>query len=301
MEMPFTQNSVVIGNGTKIFTLADLVRFGMRQTYTIPLMIEYNKPICLESSGDALNSGRICTTFGQAAEQLNASAVQIWVHPMTGAKYVILSRGDFQFQNAVGGQYYLTHANSSNSINLFKGSAIYGGLTLHDSFIGQAAGTNGQMNLGTSNAGTYYNFLSFPVRVSAAVIGTTGTPVNRSIQAFVYQSSLQAFLNSIKNNTTTSVTTSASSNSSVAPININTATTGDRVVTSIEDIPTLNGNQSVRIVKNGNLTINCPAGKTTLEMVGVRTVIVENGNLVLNCNTTYPSGDATSSFAWIVK
>lgn len=73
------------------------------------------------------------------------------------------------------------------------------------------------------------------------------------------------------------------------------------MVSDLENIPTLNGNQNVRIVKNGNLTINCPIGRSTIDMSGVRTIIVENGNLNINCNLTYASNDTSSSYAWIVK
>lgn len=136
MEMPFKENSVVIGNGTKLFTLADIVKFGIQQQYAIPLMVEFSKDACLESSGPALNARKVCTTFGQAASSLNSN-VQIWTHPMNGKQYVILGRGDFQYQTIPGGVFSLAKANSSNSINLFKGSGIYGGLPLQDSFIGQ--------------------------------------------------------------------------------------------------------------------------------------------------------------------
>lgn len=101
MEMPFTQNSVVIGNGTKLFTLADIVRFGIQQNYAIPMMVEYEKDICLESSGEALNSRKVCTTFGQAAESLNTN-IQVWTHPMNGRRYVVIGRGDFQYQDKAG-------------------------------------------------------------------------------------------------------------------------------------------------------------------------------------------------------
>lgn len=91
MEIPFRENSVVIGNGTKLFTLADIVKFGMNQNYTIPLMIEYNKDACLESSGNGLNAKRVCTTFGVAASDLNSN-VRIWTRPLDGQKFVILGR-----------------------------------------------------------------------------------------------------------------------------------------------------------------------------------------------------------------
>ncbi len=60
---------MVLGVGTRAFTLADTVGFGIQTSYSMPLMIEANKEICLQSSGDGLNSERICTTFGDAAKQ----------------------------------------------------------------------------------------------------------------------------------------------------------------------------------------------------------------------------------------
>lgn len=124
----------------------------MKRDFAVPLFIEYEKQICLNAEGAALNVPKtVCTTFGEAVTQIGQTNVQTWTHPMTHVRYVILGRGDFQYQETLGGQYKVYGVVSANNINLFKGSTLYGGLTLHDSFIGQSIGTEGRMWLGTSN------------------------------------------------------------------------------------------------------------------------------------------------------
>lgn len=61
----------------------------------------------------------------------------------------------------------------------------------------------------------------------------------------------------------------------------------------------MNGNKNILAV-NGDLTIECPVGRSIFEMNGVRTVIV-SGNLIIKCNIVYASNDAVSSWAWIAK
>ncbi|MFZ2255497.1 MAG: hypothetical protein WAW59_04060 [Patescibacteria group bacterium] len=136
-----------------------------------------------------------------------------------------------------------------------------------------------------------------PVRVSSALVGTTGTPVNRSIEQFVKttpQSILSGFLGNLSTTTTTSTTTNSSSN--LGNIAVNGATVGNVSASRLDQIPALNGNQNIRAIK-GNLTIeNCV--NNTFVMTGVRTVIVE-GDIIIRCNTVYEN--ALSSWAWIAK
>lgn len=89
-----------------------------------------------------------------------------------------------------------------------------------------------------------------PVRVSGAIVGTTGTPVNRSIEQFVKttpQSILAGFLGTLSTQTTTSTTTNSSSN--LGNIAVNGAVVSDVTATSVNDIPALNGNQNIRAIK----------------------------------------------------
>lgn len=55
---PFMRTSfssgVVIGVGGKVFTLADTVGFGIKTQYTIPLMIEADKRICLQAQDNSI-------------------------------------------------------------------------------------------------------------------------------------------------------------------------------------------------------------------------------------------------------
>ncbi len=63
-KIRFEDNRMVLGVGTKAFTLADTVGFGLRPRFLVPLMIEVNKEFCLASTGDALNIGKLCTVIG---------------------------------------------------------------------------------------------------------------------------------------------------------------------------------------------------------------------------------------------
>lgn len=199
---------------------------------------------------------------------------------------------------------------SASTITLFKGAKLYtipggGAVTLQDAFIGaRVASADGRIALGTENAGSYYNFEHFSVRTSAAIVGTSGTPVNRSIESFVNQSGVAAFLRSLRSDsTTTSATTTANASSSIAPVTVNVSMLGSQRASTTSDLErfAVNGNKNVLAIKNGDLTVECAPGKSTFEMTGVRTVLVENGNIIFKCNTSYASNDTTSSWAWIVK
>jgi hypothetical protein len=47
-KIRFEDNRIVLGNGTRAFTLADEVGFGVKTQYPIPLMLEYDKELCLK-------------------------------------------------------------------------------------------------------------------------------------------------------------------------------------------------------------------------------------------------------------
>ena len=107
--IPFSENRMVLGVGTKAFVLADTVGLGVKTQYAIPLIIEADKKICLESSGNSLNSNRICTTFGNLAP----------VKRFNGKDYVVLGRGDYQIRLA-NGTYALAMADGITNVDLFK-------------------------------------------------------------------------------------------------------------------------------------------------------------------------------------
>jgi hypothetical protein len=136
------------------------------------------------------------------------------------------------------------------------------------------------------------------------MVGTTGTPVNRSIESFVRttpQTILAGFgIGNMNSTTTTSTTTNTVATNNFGTVSLNGVTIGNKSVDEISDIPALNGNQNIRAIK-GDLTVMCPQfGTQVFALTGVTTVIVE-GNIRINCNTAYPSGDTTSSIAWIAK
>jgi hypothetical protein len=136
------------------------------------------------------------------------------------------------------------------------------------------------------------------------MVGTTGTPVNRSIASFVNTNSAtilaQFGIGNVSGTTTTSTTTTSQATNTLGNVSLNGVTIVTKSVDKISDIPALNGNQAIRAIK-GDLTIMCPQfGPQVFALVGVTTVIVE-GNIRINCNTAYPSGDTTSSVAWIAK
>lgn len=62
-KIRFEENRMVLGTGNKAFTIADTVGFGVKTQYAIPLIIEANKQMCLQSSGAGLNSRTICAPF----------------------------------------------------------------------------------------------------------------------------------------------------------------------------------------------------------------------------------------------
>ncbi len=68
-KISFIENRMVLGAGTRAFTLADTVGFGIKTKYAIPLAVEANKSICLDSTGNGLNHTRICTRFGNLVDE----------------------------------------------------------------------------------------------------------------------------------------------------------------------------------------------------------------------------------------
>jgi hypothetical protein len=290
---------MVLGNGTKAFTLADTVGFGISKRFTVPIMIEADKEICLKSSGPALNSETLCTTFGNAAS-LDTSVVT-WTR-YDGQKYVILGNWEFQYQTMTGWPYYVKKLTyKPNNINLFKGSRLYKNswwsmITLNSAFNGRQI-WDGWMTIAT----TTVPLVSLPVRVSWALVWTTSTPVNRSIENFISQTALNSFLASIRASTSlSSTTTNTNTTSSTANINLDIKTVWPKYVTSLADMSTFthNGNQNILAVKGDLTLVGCP--NNTFIMNGVRTIIVE-WNLTIKCNIIYNPTDTTSSFAWIVK
>ena len=92
-RLPFEANGVVVGQGSKVFTLADVVGFGIKQRYTIPLMVEAEKQICLQGSGEAVDNKALCTTFGAAAEEFNRTnntKILTWTRPTDEKRYVVI-------------------------------------------------------------------------------------------------------------------------------------------------------------------------------------------------------------------
>lgn len=79
---------MILGVGTKAFTLADTVGFGIKTQYAVPLIIEADKTICLSSTGANMNSNEICTPFGRYAPD-DAS---IRRENICGTEYIILGK-----------------------------------------------------------------------------------------------------------------------------------------------------------------------------------------------------------------
>ncbi len=228
----------------------------MRTEYAIPMMIEADKRICLKSGGNALNSETICTTFGDAA--LLDPDVVTWTRPIDGKPYVILGQGEFQYQEVIGGPFYVRSTSGPNNIDLFKGSRLYnafngGSITLNSAFFGRQVGSDGTLTIATTSV----NLVSLPVRVSTALIGTTATPVNRSIENFITQASVNAFLTSIR--ASSSLNPQTNLRNDREPVGMTTfqnRQTGDKIVKSLAELETLsvNGNKNILALK-GNLTI----------------------------------------------
>lgn len=269
-------------------------------------MIPADRVFCLRATGgDAVDANTLC------------SPISKYMTPTTvnGQSYVILGNGSYQTRDGTTGAYSNESVrNPISSVKLFKGFDIYplsntqGQVTLRDAFRGI-----GEHN--TRSDITLYNrdpindptgaidIARFPVRVSGALVGTTGTPVNRSIETFVNrntQAMLAQFgIGNVKGTTTTSTTTNTTATNNLGNISLNGVIAHNVTASKLADIPELNGNQNIRAIK-GDLTIdNCGANKT-FTMTGVVTVIVD-GKITFNCNTAYPSGDTTSSWAWIAK
>lgn len=310
-RVAFNDNRMVLGVGTKAFTLADTVGFGIKTQYRVPIMIEADKKTCLQSTGNSLNSEIICTSFG------DASALSSNVHVFTrydGKKYVVIGNGDYQYQTGPLSAFYVNSLQTnSNSINLFKGPVQYqmpngnAGPTLNSAFFARNIGTDGVISLlGCSGSdcstSSVVNLVSLPVRVSSAAVSSIGSSSNRSLETFLNPGNLfTGFLWSTKWYTSTTNSNNNTTVNNNVPLPTIHGIVANPTVTTISELETyaVNGNKNVLAV-NGNLTISCSPGRSIFEMSGVRTVIV-TGNLIIKCNLTYASNDNTASWAWITK
>jgi uncharacterized repeat protein (TIGR01451 family) len=309
-KVPFSDYRMVLGVGTKAFTLADTVGFGIRTQFQIPIMIEESKKICITSTGSSLSPQTLCTTFGEAV------VWQSGIHRFQrfdGTTYVVLGNGDYQYQTGATFPYQQVHLNgNSNNINLFRWATQYtplGGInlgpTLNSAFFWAQVGNDGVISLvactGTNCAPTAtVELVKFDVRVSSAMVSSIGSSSNRSIESFVNMSNpFTGFLGTTSMNTST--TWSNRNNSTNTSVNLPTivGTTGNQSSSGVTDLErfSVNGNRNILAI-SGSLTIeNCP--NNTFVMTGIRTVIV-TGDLVIKCNIGYGTHN-DASWAWITK
>ncbi len=298
-KVAFSDNRMVLGAGTKAFSLADTVGFGIRTQYRVPLMIEADRKICIKSEWASLNSQEICTTFGA-----HATSNQFWTRPIDGKKYVVLGQGDFQYQTTLAWPYSVENIANPNNVVLFKWATQYQtkfgniGPTLNSAFFGKSTGTDGTIGLFTD---TGIDLVRLDVRVSGVVVSSIGSVSNRAIETFLNTSPFADFLGtSVVMNTST---TSNNTNTTPTPVMTLPTLVGGTAgsATSVAELEryAVNGNRNILAVA-GDLTIACPTGSTVFMMSGVRTVIV-SGNLIIRCNVAYASSDTTSSWAWIAK
>lgn len=113
-KIRFEENRMVLGAGTRAFTLADTVGFGIKTQYVIPLIVEANKSICLDSTGIGINHTRICTQFGN----LVSDAYKFTPYGST-TQYVLIGRGDFQIKTSATG-YSGYSSTAPNNVTLFR-------------------------------------------------------------------------------------------------------------------------------------------------------------------------------------
>ena len=144
-KVAFSANGVVTGVGGKVFTLADTVGLGVKTQFAIPIMLEAEKRICLDGSDVGIIDGtRICTTFGEAAAL--SDDITVFTRPTDNRRFVIIGRGDYQYQPSIGANYVKLTSNSASSINLFRGARQYQtaagniGPTLNSAFQGRTPG-----------------------------------------------------------------------------------------------------------------------------------------------------------------
>jgi hypothetical protein len=113
-KIRFEDNKMVLGVGTRAFTLADRVGFGIKQMYNIPLLIEVDKFVCLKSGGTSMNANNVCTTFGALAP----SNMEVMVAGVK--KYIIIGNGDYQIRQTDGTYIQYTKVGNPNNVDLFK-------------------------------------------------------------------------------------------------------------------------------------------------------------------------------------
>lgn len=304
-----SDHQIVVGKDTNVFSLADQLIFDVTTKEAIPIILPEDKTLCLRSSGTALNSNTICTTFGSA-----------WagIKNINGKNYVVLGNGSYQVRDAAGNysDVYINPSLATHRVKLFEWYKTYTplglstvGPTLRDAFLWKKVADDGDIALfgcyvkadGTAdcNPTAITDMIHIPVRVSGAVISSVGSSSNRVAERFVDSHTVfSGFLW-----TTVSYTATTTNNNVTTTTTVTVPTITGRPGGSISTVAQLvsgyavNGNPNVFAV-NGDLTINCPTASSVFTMDGTRTVII-NGNLIIKCNIAYGSADSASSWAWI--
>jgi hypothetical protein len=300
---------MVLGVGTKAFTLADTVGFGIRTQYRIPVMIEASKRICITSTGSSLSSQTLCTTFGEAV------VWQSGIHTFQrfdGTKYIVLGNGEYQYQTGAAMPYQQQElTTNSNNINLFRWANLYTplnlsnpGPTLNSAFFWAQAGDDGVISLvactgANCTSGSTVELVKFDVRVSSAMVSSIGSSSNRVLESFLNMANpFTGFLGG-RANIGGSTNTTNTTNTTTVNLPTIVGTTGNPSSSGVADLErfAVNGNRNILAI-SGSLTIeNCP--NNTFVMTGIRTVIV-TGDFIIKCNIGYSTNN-DASWAWITK
>ncbi len=320
----FNEHGIIAGAETNIFSVADEIKLTLNRDFPAPIKIKADKLFCLAGEiAETDGEGNIfegdkpssCITIGDALAQGN----QFYNTIQNGSDtYVVLGEGDYLDNDTV------KWANSTKEVNLFKGSKSYpdfdpsnGNVTLRDRFFidrNTKAGDMGTISLAAKaeQGGTLIPLTSFKVQVSNALVGTTGTPVNRKIADFLDFSEKDAIIEHLKqlakktsisgNIDNTENPSSSSKNDSTFDFEkLNLKITNDTNVTvsTMSDLTKirLNGNPNVFATK-GDVTVKC-GNKGFFEMNKKVTVIAKN--ITFECDTKYYNNSATASWAWIAN
>jgi hypothetical protein len=313
----FSEARLVLGVGTSAFTVADTVGFGIKTQFRIPLLIEADKDVCLESSGNSLTSGRLCTKFGADVP----SSVQTLTRP-DGKRYVILGNGYYQVPTVLtpqGWTYETRDAYSDNNITLFKaGTRTYwpDNKPLSNVISGRQIGDDGHISLFhySQNGHLPIELATLDVRVSGAMAGTTSSTLSRSMENYlkgrnVVADFLAGFRWYISNTTVANVNTNTTTGTrpqaaNTVSLGAKAAPAGGLIVNGLTGLENykLNGNPNVYTVA-GDVIMKCnpPNTITSTHLDGVKTLVIEGGDLIIECNNQYAPNDIYSSWAFVVK
>lgn len=86
LRKPFSENNIIVGHNSNVFTLADVVSLDVDSTYAVPLLVPADREFCLKSTLGSLAEKTICQRISKFNTPIS----------LNGSSYVVINGGYVQ-------------------------------------------------------------------------------------------------------------------------------------------------------------------------------------------------------------